>query len=297
MTSTLRETEEPSQDYLERLVRHFEQPAFIDKDPVSIPHGFDDPRDREVIGVYAALLSWGRRATVLKKMADLCERMRFRPYAFVRGFDGDRDAGRLDGFRHRTFQPVDLFWFTHNLGLLLRRHETMEALFARHLPDSAAHVGPAIQGFSDAVLTAHPDTPLRLRKHLARPARGSACKRLNMYLRWMVRPGPVDMCLWKRIAPRQLMLPLDVHSGREARRLGMLTRRTNDWKACIELTENCRRLNPKDPARYDFAFFGLGAYGKPDQDKRRRDKSSVAESRANANSYPGLDGSMKVMES
>ncbi len=262
MTAMPNETRQSSKDYLERLVRHFEQPAFIDKDPVSIPHGFDDPRDREVIGVYAALLSWGRRETVLKKMADLCERMRYRPYAFVRGFDPDRDAGRLREFRHRTFQPEDLFWFTHNLGLLLRQHDTMEELFARNL-SAAAHVGPAIQGFSEALLTAHPNTPARLRKHLARPATGSACKRLNMYLRWMVRPGPVDMHLWKRIAPRQLMLPLDVHSGREARRLGMLARRSDDWKACVELTEICRRLCPEDPARYDFAFFGLGAYGPP----------------------------------
>ncbi len=264
MISTANGAGKPERACLERLVRHFEQPAFIDKDPISIPHGFDDPRDREVIGVYAALLAWGRRETVLKKMADLCERMRFRPYAFVRAFDADRDAGRLSGFRHRTFQPEDLFWFTRNLGLLLRRHDTMEELFAQGLSPSAEHVGPAIQGFSDAVLAAHPDTPARLRKHLARPATGSACKRLNMYLRWMVRPGPVDMRLWTRIAPRQLMLPLDVHSGREARRLGMLARRSDDWKACVELTENCRRLCPEDPARYDFAFFGPGAYGPPD---------------------------------
>ena len=250
--------------YLERLVHHFERPSFIDRDPISIPHGFDDPRDREVIGLYAALLAWGRRETVLAKMNELCERMRFRPYAFIRSFDGERDADRLHGFRHRTFQPEDLFWFTHNLGILLRRYETMEELFARHLPVVAPHVGPAIQGFSEAVLSAHPDTPPRLRKHLARPETGSACKRLNMYLRWMVRPGPVDMKLWRRIAPKQLMLPLDVHSGREARRLGMLTRKSNDWKACIELTENCRRLCVQDPARYDFAFFGIGAYGPPD---------------------------------
>ena len=171
-------TSSTTHHYLERLVRHFEQPSFIDRDPISIPHGFDDPRDREVIGVYAALLAWGRRETVLAKMNDLCERMRFRPYEFVCGFDGRRDADRLHGFRHRTFQPEDLFWFTHNLGILLCRYETMEELFARHLPVSAPHVGPAIQGFSEAVLSAHPDTPPRLRKHLARPATGSACKRL-----------------------------------------------------------------------------------------------------------------------
>ena len=252
-----------TRDYLDRLVRHFERPSFVGTDPISIPHAFDDPRDQEVIGLYAALLAWGRRETVLMKLENLCERMRFRPYSFVRDFDAGRDADRLSGFRHRTFQPPDACWLTHNLGALLRRHETMEHLFTRHLPDDAPNMATAIQGFSQSVLSAHPETPSRLRKHLAHPESGSACKRLNMYLRWMVRPGPVDLGIWQQIAPSRLMLPLDVHSGRQARRLRMLERTSNDWKACSELTERCRRLCPSDPARYDFAFFGLGAYGEP----------------------------------
>lgn len=250
--------------YLERLVRHFEQPAFIGSDPISIPHGFDDARDQEVVGLYAALLAWGRRETVLMKMAELCERMQYRPYAFVRGFDAERDAPRLEGFKHRTFQPRDAFWLTRNLGTLLRRHETVEELFIRHLPAGSPNVGPAIQGFSESIVAAHPDTPARLQKHLARPEAGSACKRLNMFLRWMVRPGPVDLRIWQGMTPSQLMLPLDVHSGRQARRLGMLKRRYNDWKACVELTENCRQLSIDDPAQFDFAFFGIGIHGDPD---------------------------------
>lgn len=261
--------------YVEGLVRHFERPEFIYTDPISIPHGFDDPRDQEVIGLYAALLAWGRRRTVLNKMAELCERMRFRPYEFVRGFDPARDADLLKGFKHRTFQPQDAHWLTRNLGALLREHGSLEELFARHLSDEPAgdartvesvpvqDVGPAIQGFSESVMNAHPQTPKRLQKHLARPDSGSACKRLNMYLRWMVRPGPVDLGIWTRIRPHQLMLPLDVHSGRQARHLGILERTYNDWRACLELTDNCRRLCASDPARYDFAFFGLGVYGPP----------------------------------
>ena len=258
--------------YVESLVRHFERPAFIDTDPISIPHGFDDPRDQEVIGLYAALLAWGQRRTVLNKMAELCERMRFRPYEFVRNFDPGRDAARLKGFKHRTFQPSDAFWLTRNLGTLLREHGRVEELFIRHLPPESAlgdrpaedYVGPAIQGFSASVMHAHPQTPRRLQKHLARPESGSACKRLNMFLRWMVRSGPVDLGIWPGIRPEQLMLPLDVHAGRQARRLGMLERSYNDWRACLELTENCRKLSPDDPARYDFAFFGLGIYGEPE---------------------------------
>ena len=254
--------------YIEALVQHFEQPAFIDTDPISIPHGFDGPRDQEVVGLYAALLAWGQRRTVLNKMAELCERMQFRPYAFVRDFDAERDAHRLKGFKHRTFQPKDAFWLTRNLGSLLQEHDTVEALFARHLPatdrDKRRDIGPAIQGFSESIMKAHPQTPKRLQKHLARPESGSACKRLNMYLRWMVRGGPVDFGIWNSIHPRDLMLPVDVHSGRQARKLNMLERKYNDWKACLALTRNCRELCPDDPARYDFAFFGLGVYGEPE---------------------------------
>ena len=249
--------------YLDRLVTHFEQTAFIASDPVSLPHGFDDPRDQEVIGLYAALLAWGQRKTVLNKMAELCERMRFKPYRFVLEFDAERDGERLKGFKHRTFQPRDAFWLTHNLGTLLRRHETVERLFSRHLSPRDVDVGPAIQGFSESIMQSSPETPARLQKHLARPDAGSACKRLTMYLRWMVRPGPVDLGIWKHIEKRQLMLPLDIHSGRQARRLGLLHRTYNDWRACVDLTENCRLLCPEDPARYDFAFFGLGMYGDP----------------------------------
>ncbi|NBB75277.1 MAG: TIGR02757 family protein [Bacteroidetes bacterium] len=246
--------------YLDGLVDRFERRTFIADDPISIPHGFDDPRDQAVIGLYAALLAWGRRQTVLNKMEALCERMDYAPFRFVRDFDPDRDAAALAGFKHRTFQPIDAFWFTRNLSAALARHGTIENLFADHLPSEADDVGAAIQGFSTTLLAIAPDTPERLRKHLARPAAGSACKRLNMYLRWMVRPGPVDLGLWTRITPDQLLLPLDVHSGRQARALGFVERKSNDWKAVQRLTAACRRLCPEDPARYDFAFYGPGAH-------------------------------------
>ncbi len=247
--------------YLESLVERFEQPAFIDADPISIPHGFDDPRDQEVIGLYSALLAWGRRETILNKMADLCQRMDYRPFQFVYDFPSSRSTTALADFRHRTFQPEDALWLTHNLGILLREFGSVEALFARHLTPGATDVEQGIQGFSESVMAADSRTPRRLQKHLARPSTGSSCKRINMYLRWMVRSGSVDFGLWRSIQPRLLILPLDVHSGRQARALGMLDRRTNDWRAALELTERCRALSPDDPARYDFAFFGAGAYG------------------------------------
>lgn len=247
--------------YLDQLVARYETPAFITNDPISIPHGFDDPRDQEVIGLYAALLAWGQRRTVLHKMADLCERMHYRPHHFVRHFDPSRDGHRLEGFKHRTFQPIDALWFTHNLSTALRQFGTVENLFATHLPPDAVDVGPAIQGFSDTIQSIAPDTPARLQKHLARPSRGSACKRLAMYLRWMVRPGPVDLGIWTHIRPDQLILPLDVHSGRQARALELLHRKQDDWRAAQALTETCRYLDPSDPSRYDYALFGPAAHG------------------------------------
>ena len=247
--------------YLDHLVERFEQPAFIEADPIALPHGFDDPRDQEIIGLYAALLAWGQRRTVLNKLAELCERMRYQPYRFVREFDAARDAARLADFKHRTFQPADAFELTRRLSAVLREYGALEALFAHHLPTAAPDVRLAIQGFSDTVLTILPQTPPRLRKHLARPDAGSACKRLNMYLRWMVRPGPVDLGIWQAIEPDKLVLPVDVHAGRQARALGLLTRKADDWRAALELTEACRAFCPEDPARYDFAFFGVGAYG------------------------------------
>jgi uncharacterized protein (TIGR02757 family) len=186
--------------------------------------------------------------------------MRYRPYEFVLRFSA-LDVERLAGFKHRTFQPEDAYWLTRCLSATLNEYGTLEKMYARFLTPEAPHVGPAIEGFSTTLLNIIPDVPDRLSKHVARPSTGSACKRLNMYLRWMVRPGPVDLGIWSLIDPRQLLLPLDVHSGRTARLLGLLTRPVNDWTATLELSEACRRLGPEDPARYDYAFFGSGVAG------------------------------------
>lgn len=249
---------EPLRAYLSQQVNRFERPAFIASDPIAIPHGFENPLDQELIGLYTALLAWGQRQTILNKLHELCKRMEYKPRDFVYNFVPERDAAKLEGFKHRTFQPIDAIWLTKNLSGLLKQFGTIEAAFSCHLKPSAINTEKAIQGFSDSVLGIHPETPLRLRKHLARPLTGSACKRINMYLRWMVRPGPVDFGIWQSIRTDQLILPLDVHSGRQARALGMLSRKQNDWKAALELTENCRLCIPDDPCSLDYAFFGMG---------------------------------------
>jgi uncharacterized protein (TIGR02757 family) len=262
-------------EYMDRLVRQFESRSFITVDPISVPLGFDDPRDQEVIGLYAALLAWGRRETILKNMADLCERMGYRPFRFVSQFRLDKDSEALAGFGHRTFRTDDAVNLTLALRILLERYGSLEAVFAAGLQSEriaggaetpatqSSHIGPAIQFFSEAVMGAVPDTPRRLQKHLARPNAGSACKRLCMYMRWMTRPGPVDLGIWKSIPSSALVVPLDVHSGRQARALGLLRRSQNDWRAALELTDACRKLDPTDPSRYDFALFGSGAFDVP----------------------------------
>ena len=245
---------------LDALAERYERPAFVADDPISVPRAFDRPADQEVAGLFAALLAWGRRSVILAKLADLTARMGGRPAAFVRGFDARRDAARLAGFKHRTFTDADAVALVLAVQAALADYGSLGALFASGLPPGAPDIGPAIQTFSDTLTTIVPHSPVRT-KHLARPSTGSACKRIAMYARWMTRPGPVDMGLWTAVRPAQLVVPLDVHTGRQARRLGLLARPTDDWRAAVELTEACRALDPADPVRYDFALFGLGAYG------------------------------------
>jgi len=245
--------------YLDPIVVQFEQTGFIEDDPISIPHAFDDPADRELIGLFAALLAWGRRDIMLRKLAELCDRMSFKPAAFIRDYHPARNRSQVEGFVHRTFNDADLDSLIQALQELTRT-QTLEEVFKRGL--SADHpLQSGLEAMSNRILDAAPGSPKRLKRHVARPSTGSACKRLNMYLRWMVRPGPVDFGQWTCINPADLSLPLDVHSGTQARRVGMLTRNANDWKAVVELTDSCRRLDPDDPCKYDFAFFGTGSVG------------------------------------
>ncbi|MBN8586936.1 MAG: TIGR02757 family protein [Rhodothermia bacterium] len=279
----------PLHVWLDEQVAHFEQVTFIENDPISVPHAFEDPEDRAVIGLFSALLAWGQRKTTLLKMADLCERMAYKPMQFVYDFHPSRDAVLLKGFKHRTFTEEDAFWMIAALSALLREHGNLEQIFTRFHHVKAANVGEAIQGFSTLMMSALPQTPKRLQKHLARPQNGSACKRLNMFLRWMVRSGPVDFGLWKHIRPNQLVLPLDVHVGRIARHVGILTRPANDWKAACELTDICRTLSPEDPVRYDFALFGWGVQAQKDDLDRLGRSPTTLEERQNASSIVSHD--------
>lgn len=252
--------DEHVRDLLELAVSEFEQPKYIPYDPISIPHGFDDPADQEIIGLFAAILAWGQRKTMLRKLEELCERMSYRPAQFIRDFDVHVSGAALAGFKHRTFTSDDAIHLCRNLSIVLRTHKTLEHVVAGVLNQGSKSVEAGIETLSAALLTAHAETPRRLSKHLARPSTGSACKRLSMYFRWMVRPGPFDLGIWRSIDRSLLLLPLDVHSGRHARSLGLLSSPANNWKSVLALTDACRSLSRVDPSRYDFALFGLGAY-------------------------------------
>lgn len=245
--------------YLDPIAARFERSAFIEDDPVSIPHAFDEPEDQVLIGLFAALLAWGRRDIMLAKLSELCQRFDYRPARFIRDYRPSRDRDRLAGFKHRTFNDQDLHGLVSALQTVTSG-QTLESVFRKGM--SIDHpIRDGIEHFSNTLLNAVPGQPPRIRKHVARPSTGSACKRINMYLRWMVRPGPVDLGLWSCLDRSALMLPLDVHSGTQARAVGLLQRTSNDWRAADELTAACRALDPEDPCKYDFAFFGTGSAG------------------------------------
>ncbi|MCB0586097.1 MAG: TIGR02757 family protein [Phaeodactylibacter sp.] len=247
---------------LEENAERYNRPAFIEADPISIPHRFSRLQDIEITGFWTAMLAWGQRKTIISKSEELLSLMGGAPYDFILHHK-EKDRKPFLKFKHRTFQPTDTLYFLEFFQQYYRRHESLEDAFARHLSEKDEHVEKALAGFHEFFFTL-PYAPERTRKHIATPARRSSCKRLNMFLRWMVRQDDkgVDFGLWKRISPRQLLMPLDVHVDRVARRLGLLERRQTDWQAVLELTARLRQFAPEDPVKYDFALFGMGVLEK-----------------------------------
>lgn len=250
-----------SQGRLDALAARHETDAFLAADPVGIPHAYRAPADREIAAFFAATFAWGQRATVLAKTRDLLARLGESPHAWIVGH-APRDRAAFDDFAHRTFQPADARYFAARLQRHYRRHDSLESLFTPGVHPGDPDVRGALEHFHRAFFDA-PEAPARTRKHVATPARGSSCKRLNMLLRWMVRPAArgVDFGLWRGISPAQLVIPLDVHVRRTAIAWGLLTRKQPDWRAAVELTAALRAFDPEDPVRYDFALFGAGVGG------------------------------------
>lgn len=245
-------------NFLEKQVEIYNTPTFIEKDPISVPHRFSKIQDIEIAGFFAAIFSWGQRVTIIKKTNFLINLMDEAPYDFVKNFEA-KDLKPFLSFKHRTFNATDLLYTLQFLQYHYQKYSTLETAFSRFFKGKSTEMKELLTGFHRYFFSL-PDFPLRTRKHIATPQRKSACKRLNMYLRWMVRQDSqgVDFGIWKQISPRQLICPLDVHLGRVARALGLLTRKQNDWQAAEELTNSLRAFRPEDPVIFDYALFGSG---------------------------------------
>jgi uncharacterized protein (TIGR02757 family) len=245
-------------NYLDECVERFNRPDFIDNDPIQIPHRFSKRQDIEIAAFWTAMLSWGQRKTIINSATKLMQLMDNAPHDFVVNHQ-EIDRRHFLNFVHRTFQPTDTLYFLEFFQQFYQKNDSLEDAFAAHLPPSVSTIENALLGFHNAFFSL-PVAPQRTKKHIATPASKSTCKRLCMFLRWMVRQDAcgVDFGLWQKIKPAQLLMPLDVHVDRHARRLGLLERPKSDWQAVLELTENLRAFDPNDPVKYDFALFGLG---------------------------------------
>ena len=240
--------------FLDEKVAYYNTPDFIAEDPISIPHEYSKRQDIEIAGLFAAVFSWGLRKTIIKKCHELFELMDNDPYDFIMYHSSD-DLKPFLKFKHRTFNATDTLYFIHWLRWYYRKENSLETAFIYQ--DS--RMKAALTGFHHLFFSL-PEAPHRSRKHISTPERKSACKRLNMYLRWMVRDDDqgVDFGLWKKLKPAHLICPCDLHVDRIARKFKLITRKQTDWRTAIELTENLKKMDPFDPIKYDFALFGLG---------------------------------------
>ncbi len=251
-------------EFLEEKVVLYNNPAFIESDPVQIPHMYTVKEDIEIAAFLTSVISWGNRISIIKNAKRLMCLMGDSPYDFVMNHR-DKHFEKMDGFVHRTFNSTDLITFIKALKHLYVHCKGLEGIFRQYQTDDSLQ--PAILHLKKEFFTV--DHLIRTHKHLPDPMKGSAAKRINMFLRWMVRKdlSGVDFGIWENISPSILSCPLDVHTGNVARKLGLLKRNSNDSKAVQELDARLRQLDPLDPVKYDFALFGIGAFEHADTRK------------------------------
>lgn len=244
--------------FLDEKVLLYNKQAFIEKDPVVVPHSFTKQQDIEIAGLFAAVLAWGNRTTIINNCRKLMELMGGAPHDFILNHK-ETDLKPFTHFAHRTFNATDLLYFIEFLQYHYRQYDSLEDAFVPGKQYKEENVEQALIHFHDCFFSI--EHPERTKKHIATPVRNSACKRINMYLRWMVRKDKngVDFGIWKKIKPAQLICPLDVHVARVAERLELIDNIKSNWANAVTLTARLKELNPADPAVYDYALFGLGA--------------------------------------
>jgi len=243
--------------FLNEKVSQYNQPKFIESDPIQIPHQFSKKEDIEIAAFLTATIAWGKRPMIIKNANKMMAIMENSPHDFILNYQ-QKDLDKINNFVHRTFNITDFTFFIKALRNIYQNHDGLESVFSKNIQDNTMQ--NSIHQFKKVFFEI--EHPIRTTKHVSDPMKGSAAKRINMYLRWMVRQDNtgVDFGIWKSISPAVLSCPLDVHSGNVARKLGLLTRKQNDWKALSELDVNLRKLDKNDPTKYDFALFGLGVF-------------------------------------
>jgi uncharacterized protein (TIGR02757 family) len=267
-------------DFLDTKVTQYNRPEFIPNDPISIPHLFSKKQDIEIMGLWAAVLAWGQRVTIINKCRELTRLMDGAPYDFIINHQ-ETDLKKLLHFKHRTFNDIDTLYFISFFKYHYSKHDSLETAFIPGETNIAIVIPSDGEGYSRSAkksITREPepieeylnhfrqyffslsDYPNRTKKHISSPSQKSTCKRLNMFLRWMVRKDNcgVDFGIWSKIKPSELICPCDLHVDRVARKLNLITRKQTDWQTAVELTERLRKFDPVDPVKYDFALFGLG---------------------------------------
>lgn len=255
-------------NFLDAKVEQYNKPDFIENDPICIPHLFVKKQDIEIAGFFAAILAWGQRKTIINKCRSLLVRMDNAPHDFVLNHS-DNDLKKLLDFKHRTFNDTDLLYFIAFFKFHFQQYDSLEQAFipgqAIVLPNThfsgkqSFTIEASLNHFRSYFFSIE-DYPNRTKKHISSPKQKSTCKRLNMFLRWMVRKDGtgVDFGIWNTLKPADLICPCDVHVDRVGRLLGLITRKQTDWFTALELTENLKKFDDSDPVKYDFALFGLG---------------------------------------
>ncbi len=258
----MKPTDQKLKYFLDAKVIEYNQPSFINADPVCIPHLFSKKQDIEIAAFFAAIFAWGNRTTIINKSKELMQLMDNAPYDFCINIDLKKLENLLK-FKHRTFNATDLLYFVEFLKFHYSTYDSLENAFTKSMNIHDENTENALNGFHHYFFSLN-EVPARTKKHIAAPFRKSNCKRLNMFLRWMVRKdnAGVDFGIWNKIKPAQLICPVDVHVARVAKRLNILQRKQIDWQAAIELTNCLKILDANDPVKYDFALFGLGAIEK-----------------------------------
>ncbi|MDA3953806.1 MAG: TIGR02757 family protein [Bacteroidales bacterium] len=247
-------------DFLNEKAEQYNHPDFIETDPIQIPHLFSYKNDIEIAAFFASTIAWGQRVTIIKNMQKLIALMDHSPYEFIMN-SSEKDLDRLNYFKHRTFNGEDCKFFARSVKNIYYKHGGLGDLFQKIYLEQNNIFNTLIR-FREVFFEI--DHPQRTGKHVSNVLKGASAKRLNMFLRWMIRNdnNGVDFGLWNKIPMSDLFLPLDVHAGNVARKLGLLKRKQNDWKAVEEVTKVLRKFDPNDPVKYDFALFGLGIFEK-----------------------------------